>query len=341
MDEGTEVSEEELVESLRDLRASVVSRTARPFVRASALDSQNALPSGLLADRFVRTQLLALGSVKLTAAAAPIGALRGWGGGKGAVLLTYLARCALRQGDVTSQLGAPGRLGLAADWSSRKLDDSEQRWMTACLMAHTNNLARVEIALSGTKPTDLGSRVGGTVAPQHFAIEEAAFYGNIFTPNAALFACGGDGAAAACHDRGVGADLQRRICGTANASTCGFRYIGPCNTSAADGTPRPGVCQVAMPYASCRDSGGTHYAEVVTASLRTDAAALELAPSCWNGSTPTSCTSPPHDECVIGSCMRSDTRPEVTAVCARDSYCCTTAWDSSCVEAARNAGFCP
>ena len=46
------------------------------------------------------------------------------------------------------------------------------------------------------------------------------------------------------------------------------------------------------------------------------------------GSAPPICV---HSDCTTGAKLASGCDPCVTAVCARDSYCCATAWDSTCV----------
>jgi hypothetical protein len=47
----------------------------------------------------------------------------------------------------------------------------------------------------------------------------------------------------------------------------------------------------------------------------------------------------PHAECAVGGSMPSTCSPNVSLICGRDPYCCTTAWDSICVgEVASIAG---
>jgi hypothetical protein len=301
-----------------------------------ALDSQNALPSGALSDPSVVALLAALGREPLLEESSSVSALRSLPGGQGSTLLTYVARCALKESDPPVLRDAPGRLGLAPDWRRRALNTSEQHWITACLMAHTNNLAEVAVAVSGTRAVLLTA--GSSPGPaQSFPYEEAAFYGNVFANTPELYACSGAGAQSRCDDRGVGQDLERRICGT-NSAKCGFKYLGKCNLPAlAGGGARPGACTVSMPYANCGGSTGARFSEIVTASLRTDAALLALHPRCGQQPAP-SCAPPHHDVCTLGPALGAGCS---TGVCAHDDYCCTIAWDSNCVEAAREAGACP
>src|SRR5262249_21384694 len=59
-------------------------------------------------------------------------------------LLTYLVRCALPEDvAVYAQHGPdrftfPGRLGLAPRWLYEAMTPSEERWVSACLLAHVN-----------------------------------------------------------------------------------------------------------------------------------------------------------------------------------------------------------
>ncbi|MBX7083151.1 MAG: hypothetical protein K1X88_28350 [Nannocystaceae bacterium] len=61
-----------------------------------------------------------------------------------------------------------------------------------------------------------------------------------------------------------------------------------------------------------------------------------------DGSTDENCGGCAHDQCVDGAAMTDGCSPCVTAVCAIDSYCCTTAWDAICIlEVATECGtFC-
>lgn len=332
------VGEERLALPLSYLQAVRAYRLPS-LVSISALDSQNAMPSGLLVDPSLRYHLLDLARSRLSAGSPAVAALRAAPGGGGDVLLKYLARCALRESDTTVLPGYPGRLGLAYKWQSRGLDRSEQHWITACLMAHTNNLATVPIAVTGTLPT-FSTAGTSTAKALDYPYEEAAFYGNLFENVPQLFACSGVGTQASCSDRGVGEDLQRRLCGTSNASQCGFQYMHECNLPAPSGALMAGACSAASPgspYADCVGAKGVRIAEVITASLRTDAALLGLHPACTQTPEP-SCSPPAHELCTIGARLGAGCSG---GVCADDPYCCTRIWDSSCVAKARSAGLCP
>jgi hypothetical protein len=240
---------------------------------ARALDSQNALPSGVLADSTVRRRLELLSRQNLAAGAGTLRAIP-------KRLVTYLARCALAADDALVFDGNTydGRLGLVPDWQSRTapLEASERRWLTACLMAHANDLASVDIAVAGEHTAF--SRPPAADAPT-WSFEEAAFYGDVFTQGkAALFACLGAASAARCDDGQVAADIARRICGSHSAD-CGFTFAGPCDA----GTPP--TCESHMPYAACvQRAAGSASAnpvrtEVMSVFLRTSADLQRLHPT--------------------------------------------------------------
>ena len=39
-----------------------------------------------------------------------------------------------------------------------------------------------------------------------------------------------------------------------------------------------------------------------------------------------------HDYCTTGSALKASCDPCVAAICATDSYCCSTGWDNLCVQ---------
>jgi vibriolysin len=45
-----------------------------------------------------------------------------------------------------------------------------------------------------------------------------------------------------------------------------------------------------------------------------------------------------HDKCSTGTALTSSCNSVVSAVCASDSYCCTTSWDSTCIAEGRTIG---
>ncbi len=116
----------------------------------------------------------------------------------------YLIKCALGPGQSLNIGGIAydGLVGLAPGWITKPLGDSEQRWISACLLAHANASGdSMRILLAGQRP-ELHA-LGGE---GDFVFEEAAFYGNLFdasdtVPGGAvppvlsqnLYACAGGG----------------------------------------------------------------------------------------------------------------------------------------------------
>jgi hypothetical protein len=210
------------------------------------------------------------------------------------------------------------------------LDEKGQRWLTACLMAHTNNLGPVDIAVSGPHPV-LTSPTTAPSSGEVWTFEEAAFYGNLFLANApAMFACSGAGAQASCGDSGISDDLKRRICGH-QPERCGFTFTGPCNQIPPRTAPRD-ACSATMPYASCTGAGTVPITEIITVSLRTTNEAFRLHP--WCAQPAPGCT---HSTCSVGAPLSATCGGRV---CSDDDYCCKRAWDAACVAQARSVGLC-
>jgi hypothetical protein len=255
------------------------------------------------------------------------------------MLMRYTVHCALKWGDtvtVSDATGADlilyGNLGLAPDWVRGALDTPSQGWLTACLLAHSNNFGeRVDILLTGEHPALQAPIMRGDMP-----LQEAAFYGNLFPlPGGAkpfLFACTGWDAQS-CDATIISADLKRRVCG--RSTQCGFDAVGPCWTA---GTTTPDACDRAPgdledftachPYPGSPPTGDA-YAQVITVDLK--AVDMRSAhPTC------TSKLPPPADGCSHGLCdqgaVLSPTCDACTAaICAVDPYCCNVAWDGWCV----------
>ena len=82
---------------------------------------------------------------------------------EGRELLTYTVGCALPAGErlVGEHHGVQyefeGEIGLAPGWASRALQVSEQRWISACLLARVNAHGQsVEISMRGAHPVAAG-----------------------------------------------------------------------------------------------------------------------------------------------------------------------------------------
>jgi len=135
----------------------------------------------------------------------------------GAGLLHYVAICAL--GPDQDLLGEPGYYGLAREWVTEPCTGACRHWVSACLLAHANAFGTsVVISPRGAHP--------GLASPDpDFTIQEAAFYGDVFTGDERtleMYACAGRGLTDAEHY------LEGRICGV--SSYCGLVQTGLCGS---------------------------------------------------------------------------------------------------------------
>jgi hypothetical protein len=166
-------------------------------------------------------------------------------------LFSYMASCAF-ESDVVLEgtidgvdYEFPGSLGLAPAWEHRALQEHEQRWLSACLIARVNAYG-VSVLISLRGP-HRALTVSAAEAAE-YTLEEGAFYGNIFTPETEPLewtACRGSAQAA-----GEDGDLVDRDCteATGDGTTrCGFKFAGDCVDYASDRS---------TPYACRRDDRG-------------------------------------------------------------------------------------
>jgi hypothetical protein len=153
----------------------------------------------------------------------------------GAEHIEYLALCALDEGQTLSAGGVSyqGTYGLATQWVDSTCDESCQRWISACVLAHANKYGiSVMISLRGAHR---GLVWDQTIA-QQYTLQEAAFYGNVFevggydSPEQPVYSCAGRALIAfdedPDHQESSLDYLQKRICGA--GSTCGLTHKGPC-----------------------------------------------------------------------------------------------------------------
>jgi hypothetical protein len=155
---------------------------------------------------------------------------------EGREVLTYIISCAVPEGVALTvenpPPGAPseyfGSLGLAERWLDRPLDETGERWVSACLFARVNaNEESVPISLRGSHPqlATTPAEVAG------YTLQEGAFWGNYFVPldqEIQWYSCRGRAQAA-----GETGGLADRDCAEAsatdpNVSVCGFRFAGDC-----------------------------------------------------------------------------------------------------------------
>jgi hypothetical protein len=175
--------------------------------------------------------------------------------------LTYLVRCALPEGiELYTQQGTerftfPGRIGLAPHWVSTAMTPSEERWVSACLLAHLNYFGKhVMISLRAQQPL-VPALEASNDEQQTFSIFEGGFFGNLFTPNPVAYTCRGQ------HTIEQASDpiLQDRICTQETGET------------AAEGKPLT-HCRLIL-TGDCEDDhsfivDGQPYAEVIFTYLK-------------------------------------------------------------------------
>jgi hypothetical protein len=112
--------------------------------------------------------------------------------------LTYLVRCAL-PADVAlyadiegERFTFPGSLGLAPRWLTEAMTPSEERWVSACLLAHVNYFGKhVQISIRATGVT-VPELVPSADEQQTFSIFEGGFFGNLFAPAPVAYTCRGE-----------------------------------------------------------------------------------------------------------------------------------------------------
>jgi hypothetical protein len=156
-------------------------------------------------------------------------------------LMKYVIRCAVAAGSTVTYKDAlgvthtwTGTFGLAPSWVSGPMTAAEQRWVSACMLAHVNQFA-VPIQVSfraapstvtNPAPASLGTTPSEVAA---YAYREASFWGNLFTPLPTKAAC--DARMLPTPNTPSYIDLQilmvGRGCGVAD--NCGISNMGACN----------------------------------------------------------------------------------------------------------------
>jgi hypothetical protein len=170
-----------------------------------------------------------------------------------ALFTQYIVECALSSTQtVTATYGKAvynftGSIGLVPAWTTRDLTDEESRAVSACVLARANLTGtNVTISLRGD------SGVLGTTVDEakNYNVEEAAFYGDLFTTTpGAMHACNGVDQVRVGDTYG---DLPLRQCGQPDSrnpgyTLCGFVYDGECAK----------ICEkVGDHYTTCQDANG-------------------------------------------------------------------------------------
>ena len=111
--------------------------------------------------------------------------------------LLYLVRCALPPEVVLyadledERFTFPGAIGLAPHWLTEPMTPSEERWVSACLLAHVNYFGkhvRISIRATGVSVPELQASVD---EQQTYTIFEGGFFGNLFAPTPVAYTCQG------------------------------------------------------------------------------------------------------------------------------------------------------
>ncbi len=169
-------------------------------------------------------------------------------------VLEYMVSCALEPGqrvDIVVDGEAysyEGSLGLAPQWGDEggACDGECQGWVSACLIARTNFLGEsVPISLLGDHES-LEPTVEESIA---FDVEEATYFGDLFSKPRTLYAC-----------VPAGSTGPERTCGD-DPSTCGIAVLGECDA----------ICDAA----GCKDPEGIVHAQTITVNTRDPSAACE------------------------------------------------------------------
>jgi hypothetical protein len=175
--------------------------------------------------------------------------------------LTYLVRCAL-PAEVAlyaniegERFTFPGSIGLAPHWLTEAMTPSEERWVSACLLAHVNYFGkhvRISIRATGAAVPELEASAD---EQQTYTIFEGGFFGNLFAPAPVAYACRGERTPAQARDP----ILQDRVCTQETGATT------------AEGMPVT-VCQFLV-TGRCEDptsytANGLYYPEVVFVYLK-------------------------------------------------------------------------
>jgi hypothetical protein len=152
----------------------------------------------------------------------------------GREVLEYLVGCAMPENIVLVGENAGvtytfhGDIGLTPRWLDRSLHNDEKGWISACMIARVNKYGvSVPVSLRGENDA---LAVTDSEAVTYTA-QEAAFYGDIFTPGnqpIVWIACRGEAQAAGEHGQLVDRDCAEPDPAHPGLTMCGFTYAGDC-----------------------------------------------------------------------------------------------------------------
>lgn len=158
--------------------------------------------------------------------------------------IEYLAQCALPEDvELRSRAGEaerafPGKIGLAPSWLREPLTESQARWVSACMLAHTNAFGKHVMISLRADPAPVPFLRPDEEEKARFEIFEGGFFGDLFSRDAVGYVCSGGrtpGQAAA-------PILRDRVCTEPSGDTsgdgkpitrCGLVLTGPCSDPAS------------------------------------------------------------------------------------------------------------
>lgn len=178
---------------------------------------------------------------------------------EGRDVMSYVVGCAIPNGQSVTladstgvQYTLPGLVGLAPAWATRAPTVSEQRWVTACLLARTN-VNGVPVNISMRHDTNVALVTSAAERTQYSKVE-GAFYGNLFAATPTWFACSNR-----TWTQLVGTFRACALSANGITTDCGFTYTGTCSSTAT-------CSDKTAPFGSCKGQGVT-YSEVITINL--------------------------------------------------------------------------
>jgi len=143
-------------------------------------------------------------------------------------LLHYLVSCALLTGDTWEPVLSNGTtvsymgfLGLAPNYLSLPLNDEEEQWMSACMLAHVNAFGRhVEISVRNAQRVPIDT----IEEEEDFQLYEGGFFGNVFATQQTAYSCQGIPEQQALPES---PDRQYRVCTDVGHPNCPYS-VGYC-----------------------------------------------------------------------------------------------------------------
>jgi hypothetical protein len=117
--------------------------------------------------------------------------------------------------------------------------------------------------------------------------------------------------------------------GTCDHDVCtsGAALDGGCDSCAASVCANDSYCCSTAWDSTCISEAGTYCGQTCGGSSSSSGTGGGSSSSSGTGGGNPAC----HDECVQGAALDASCNGCVQAICAQDSYCCNTAWDSVCI----------